>query len=279
MGRMFDYNESDALVVELAASTVEEAADGEVGGSPGSTMKVPPEDSESPVTEADLTSWEIYEELVEYGAAVRMNLPVAKVDAKLDRQVLVRDVMRYATVRRGDESHDYGVAIRLVVTVAAAKIDGELTLPVIAAKAELGMLSASARLRVIGYRNNDIGGMLPDFARLDVGNYGKYTEASDNIRAFIAKNKSFIFPVLLRTVEKPSSNEADLLQAVSRARALRAVANREPLDDVVRNSRDAWPEFASAVTEAYKNLAPGISDTDRPTKAQADAARRWATWA
>ncbi len=277
---MFNYSNTNDMVVESGDSTDFEPNQGlrSVLGDVVLGDVVAPTQGRPAIAEHDLTSWEIYEDQLSYHGALEMDLPVAKVDAKLDRRVLIRDVMRYATVDVDGVEQDYGVAIRLVVTVAAETLDAALTIPIVAANAELGRLSAAARLRVIGFRSNKVGDLLPDFATLDVGNYGKYTASTDAIRGYISKNADAIVPVLLRTASRPDDKDSRMLVTTATSRALRAVANRESLDALLRSIADRWPEYSAAVTEEYAYLAPGIKRGDQPTKEQAEGAREWMAW-
>lgn len=223
----------------------------------------------------ELNTWEIVEEQLSYSAAVSMGLPVVKISATLDRQVLVRDVSRFKRLSVPSGTRDYGVGVRLVVTISAAKIDGEVNLPVAAAKAELGMLNAQARMSVIGFTDSKVGKLLPEFGELRVGSFGKYTTAADRVRDYIADHEEHITPDLLRSTE-PLPDQDRLTPTIATARAIAAIANRRSLQDAI-SGLAGRPEFAREVKEAYATFIPGLAIDARPSDAKAREAQAWSS--
>ncbi len=259
---MFDYTQAESLLVlepgtALPGEAVTRAE--AMGTDPG----VP--------TRADLESWQVRDDQLSYDAALKMSLPIASVDANFSRRVVLRDVCRYTERTAGNVTTVWGVAVRLTVTVWSTKLEGRLTLPMVAAQAQLGIVNASADLRVLGFKNNEVGKLLPKFETLDVGSYGEYTKASDAIVTFISEHEADIVPVVLKTFEKPPPKKERLTVAMGSARAVHFIARRKPLRDAIAGTT-SWSEFGDAVQATYAELVPGATMETRPTDAQADEA-------
>lgn len=93
---------------------------------------------------------------------------------------------------------EFGTAVRLSVAVLATKFEAALTLPNVAAKAQLSNLRARIALSVDGYVG-PLGGILPAPDNLNVENLAVYTTAFKAIQAevFGAPGLSFLSPTLL----------------------------------------------------------------------------------
>lgn len=264
---MYDYTQAEAEVVlephtELAADAQEKAE--RLARDP------------STPGERDLENWQVRDDQLSYNAAVKMNLPIADVSGEFSRRVILRDTCRYTEVRSGTTVTTWGVAVRLTVTVWAAKLEGQLTLPMVAAQAQLGMVKASADLRVLGFRSNAVGKLLPRFQTLDVGSYSEYTKASDEVSSFISEHPEDVVPVILKTFEPPAEGSG-LLEAVGAARALRFLARRRSMRQAVEDL-NAWPELAEAVKATYGEMSPESGLDDKPSSGAADRAAQWVSW-
>lgn len=227
--------------------------------------------------EADLQNWQIRDDQLSFDAALKAGFGFADVDANMSRRVVLRDVCRYTERVSGSTVTTWGVAVRLAVRVWAAKLDARLTLPVVAAQAQLGMVSASADMRILGFRNNEVGKFLPDFQTLDVGNYGAYTKATDAVRAFISEHPESIVPVVLRTYELPASTDKRIVDAVGTARALRAITRRRSQSEALEGTA-SWAPIREAVSKTYSELAPDCAFEERPSQEAAAQADRWYSW-
>jgi hypothetical protein len=186
----------------------------------------------------------------------------------------------FATREVDGEVGEYGVAIRLVLTVSATALEGALTIPIVAAQAQLNRVTASARMSVLGFRDIRVGRLLPAFDILDVQGYGKYTKAADDIRAYIATHGQSIDPVLLRKVPSPPAAEDDYFgTAVGSARALRMIARGKSQGDALRDIPSKFESLRAGVQQTYSRLLPDTPLTERPQDHDAmDIADRWAAW-
>ena len=207
----------------------------------------------------DLDQSEITDDQMSVDVALDLKLPVIDIKGKAQRRVLVRDVRQFAVRQVGDETIEYGFSIRMVITAAADTLDANLTIPMVTASAQLGRLSAAAKMQVVGYRDKAILQLFPQFATLDVDNYGEYTRAIDRIRAHISKKPEKIWPVELR---KYGASQADpLLDGVVSAYAIRSLYARKSISQVMQGQPK---EQLGIVRKIYAELAGISSDDERP---------------
>lgn len=227
----------------------------------------------------ELDTWEIADDQLSYSAAVKMSLPVFTVDSKFQSRVLVRDVRRFARREVNGVLGEYGVAIRLVITVFALNLESTLTLPVVAAQAELNMVSAHAKMTVLGFRDSKVGDLLPSFEKLDIEGLQEYTQSVDKIRSYISRNGEAVFPTLLREVpEPPGPDEEELADGVATARALRLIAKRRTQKESLAGIPAGWAVFTRATARTYESIIPGASVDVRPDAESAKRAATWVSW-
>ncbi|MEP5624766.1 MAG: hypothetical protein ABJP82_19535, partial [Hyphomicrobiales bacterium] len=93
---------------------------------------------------------------------------------------------------------EYGTAVRLSVVIIGKKLDVALTLPNIAATAQISNLQARISLSVDGYVG-PLGNLLPAPAKLNVENLEVYTSAFKSIQEIVfgPEGSTFIAPTLL----------------------------------------------------------------------------------
>jgi len=119
--------------------------------------------------------------------------------AKVSSYGLVQEAKRFC-IRTTETSRrvEYGTAVRLSVVVLATDFDASLTLPNIAAKAQLSDIHARIALSVDGY-TGPLGELLPAPDNLNVENLAVYTAAFKAIQAqvFGAAGLNYNSPTLL----------------------------------------------------------------------------------
>lgn len=124
---------------------------------------------------------------------------------------VVHEAKRYALVRTDTgRPVEMGVAVRLSVAISRLDADAELTLPSIAAHAQLGSAEARAGITVVGY-TGPLGDCLPAPRKLDVETYVEYVEAFRRMQAIIfgADGLRHIHPALLSYDEAaPAAGDA-----------------------------------------------------------------------
>jgi hypothetical protein len=115
-------------------------------------------------------------------AAAELGFTVGSVKATANTRLLVMDTVRAETIQVGRRKQRWGCGYRLQIEISNIEAAGRLTLPWIAASAELGQIEASINLNVRGYPKNDLWDVIPDPEPLDVDSYKHYLEAASNIK-------------------------------------------------------------------------------------------------
>src|SRR5262249_23659056 len=92
-------------------------------------------------TADQLSEWEDENYVLTVDAAADLGFAVGSISGRYQQEVLIHGSSRWADVQDGSTTYRFGVALRAVVIVSAANLDGALTLPVVAAKAQLGLMT------------------------------------------------------------------------------------------------------------------------------------------
>ncbi len=104
---------------------------------------------------------------------------------------------RLGDIEGGKEAH-VGVAVRLAVATSSAELEAGLTIPNLAAAAQLSMAETRIGIYVLGFRG-PLGDIMPAPNDLDVENFSGFMAAFAEIqkRVFSMDNASFLSPTLL----------------------------------------------------------------------------------
>lgn len=112
---------------------------------------------------------------------------------------IVHEVKRYRLDElETGQKYEVGVAIRLLVATTQFSTDFELSIPNLAAQAQLGMSEARIGISVVGF-HGAIGDLLPAPEDLNVENFSTFTNAAREIQArvFGPEGVDFITPTIL----------------------------------------------------------------------------------
>lgn len=112
---------------------------------------------------------------------------------------LIHEARRFVRIELdGEAPLEVGVAVRLSAATLKTKGGLELTLPNLAARAQLSMGESRVGISVVGF-NGPLGSLLPAPKQLDVEAFGAYVEAFDRIQAFVFSTDGleFIHPTVL----------------------------------------------------------------------------------
>lgn len=128
--------------------------------------------------------------------AAALGFPVATMSTDDKLNVMLYGLTRYRDVVHKRHTYRYGVAIRVLLEIYDDQVGGDLTLPVIAAKAQLGVVSASAQLLLYGY-TGDLSDTLPNWQSFDVNSYADYLKSVSALQGRVFGDPSKMRPVLL----------------------------------------------------------------------------------
>src|SRR5262245_52628519 len=99
----------------------------------------------------------------------------------------------------------------MVVNAVDVSLDASVSLPVLAAKAQLGQVQTQTSLSIRGYAGRL---RLPQFATLDVDNYGDFMKAVSTLQDLLTKSLDGVEPVLLaRLAPDPTPSSIDVAAA------------------------------------------------------------------
>jgi hypothetical protein len=116
---------------------------------------------------------------------------------------LVQETSRSKTVTGEEGSAEtWGVSVRLAVATSKWDVKASVTIPAIAAAAELNLATASAAIDVKGYRG-DLSAMLPKPTSLDVTSYTAYVSAFGEIQQKVFADLANGEPELLGRTPAP----------------------------------------------------------------------------
>lgn len=224
----------------------------------------------APPTADLLANWEDENYVLTVDAAADLGFAVGSISGSYQQEVLIHGSARWGDVHDGaGNTYRFGVALRALVIVSAANIDGALTLPVIAAKAQLGLVTATGELLVRGYKGDP--GSLPDLSTFDVDGFNKYRVAVDSLRDKILNDAANIQPVLLAT-DAVDSQSSSPEEAVGVTYALTAVANGMSLDRALGRLAVHSQVMRAAIRQVYAARIGG-DDATAPDSAESKAAR------
>jgi hypothetical protein len=152
-------------------------------------------------SESDLDRWDVQSHQYSTKADVETSILARLLSgsAKASNYGLVQEAKRFCIqTSENGRRVEFGTAVRLSVAVLSTDFNLSLTLPNIAAKAQISNLQARISLSVDGYVG-PLGEMLPAPDNLNVENLNIYTTAFKSIQAMVfgQQGLTFISPTLL----------------------------------------------------------------------------------
>lgn len=245
------------------------------GWAPGLLAKDQPVKRPEAPLAGDLGDWhqEFYE--LEVSAALELGFSVATLSTNLSQAVLLFGSTRYKDLPDEASGHvfRFGVAIRALVVVSAAKLNFSLTLPAIAAKVQLSEANASAQLLVQGYTGN-LSDELPAWQDFDVKSYADYAQRISKIQTDVMADTKNIAPELIVTTAASSlDGTARPSVAIGVIYALQAITHgaslSHALDQFTADDRDAQ----GAVRTTYAGMQLAEDEHAQPDDATKQQAR------
>jgi hypothetical protein len=228
----------------------------------------------SPPAASELSDWEQQFYSLDANLAAKVGFALGSVSASARQRVLISEFSRSApcSTEDGLELH-YGVALRLIVHVANFEAGANLTLPWVAAQAQVQKAETWSKLSVTGYVG-DLGPLLPPIKAFTVDNYIDLMQKVSAIQAKVASDTGNIRPRKLRVVD-PSAEGQEQKWAVGAVWALTQIADG-------RSCRRAHEEFPDreattalgAIEDVYRSFGFGSCDDTTPSGEAQDLARK-----
>lgn len=119
---------------------------------------------------------------------------------------VIHDAKRFCIRKLKDGREvQFGVAVRLSVALTRLEVEADLSIPNLAAAAQLGMSDSRIGISVEGYFG-PIGDLLPTPEDLNVENFARFTGATEEIqkRVFGPDGINYFSPTVLSYIEQPN---------------------------------------------------------------------------
>jgi hypothetical protein len=251
-----DVARSPAMSALLSSTRIETAGVSEV---------VP---SGIPQTLDELTNIEVQSYDLSVTAAASLNIPViGSVGGGLNRRVVVLEHLAYKELIEGDVRLRYGYTVRFCVTVSRWDANFKLSLPFLAASAEVGSVSAQWRLQILGLAGPKIDAALLPPTELNVEKFVLAKQSQEKVIAAIRDPTTIFKAQLLLKIEPEQQRLRQYRIAVAQAYALSSLMRGRSLVEALRRL-NADPAGDPLRTDSVKDLyrAFGLDDDNvRPS--------------
>jgi hypothetical protein len=202
----------------------------------------------------ELDTWQWRQYLLSWSLAGKLGFAVGGVKGDFQSRFLVAEWSRSKTVESGKSRARFGVAARLVVHIRSVSAEANLTLPIVAAEAQLNNAETHANMTVEGYVAADTGSLFPAFSAFDVESYVKLMESMTAAKDRIGSNEEMIKPAPLWTwgdatePEGESANVASIATTWALTRIKKGKVLSETQNDFARRDE---PTATTAIERAY----------------------------
>ena len=216
------------------------------------------EDDLTPPSPEELDTWVWDQYNLQTDVAAKLGFTVGGGNFGRRSRVLIAEFSRSKTITTGSTTTRWGVAARLIVNVVGLELGANVTLPFVAAEAQMNRLEASANLRVEGYVGENTGAQMPDFTTFDVESYVNLMQSLTKLKGLIGKDVESISPRPLwqfSAAESPNYAEEPLFAAVARVWALTAIQNGDPLARAIEHfPGEDTPDARYLMREVYNDV-------------------------
>lgn len=199
-------------------------------------------------------------------AAVDLQIPIAgSGSGGLNRRVIVLERAGFNKVGpdnpEGSEKH-YGYAIRLCVTVNRWQATSKISLPFLAASAQLGTIEAQWILQVIGLKGKAIDKAILPPTELSVETFFIAKQSLEKLVEAINDSSTVFKPQLIAEIRAPDNTNLDLRRSIGKAYALTCLERGRSLEDAQQRLGSPDTEVLDAIREVYE-IMNGIGDTSQ----------------
>ncbi|HVT12523.1 MAG TPA: hypothetical protein VHE55_09665 [Fimbriimonadaceae bacterium] len=230
------------------------------GGTPGGIHDLPFQ--ESTVYDLSVTS------------ANQANIPViGSVSGGVNRRVVVLERRAYAKQTVADGIEYQGYAIRLVVTVNKLDASMKISLPFLAASAEVGTIEGKWMLQVVGLSGPKMDSAAIPPSELSVETFVLAKQSLTNLIAGIEDPTTQFLPQRVYIEKTDQQKQRDLMVAIGSCYALAALEKRWKAQDALNRISGANPAVTDAVTDVYRDFAGIQNPVEVPSTAVQKAAR------
>jgi len=225
---------------------------------------LPDESLPSRLEDLDETNNRAYDLTV--SAASELQIPVAgSASGGFNRRVIVLERAGFRRIVSTDVERQYGYAIRLCVTVNRWQADTKISLPFLAASAQLGAIEAQWILQVIGLSGKEIDGAILPPTELNVDTFVIAKQSLEKIIAALRAPGTSFQPRLIAEIRAPDAEERELRASVARAYALSSIERGRSLEDAKRHLGSDDGVVQDALATVYERFGGLTFAGDAPS--------------
>lgn len=195
--------------------------------------------------------------------AGQLNIPViGSVSGGYQRRVVVLERVAYKELE-ADEGiqHQFGYAIRLCITISDWNATSQVSVPFLAASAELGQIQAKWIMQVRGLAGEQIDRAILPPTELSVENFVLAKQSLSELIGAVRHPTTAFSAALIATVHPIDSLEREYRIATAKSYAVSRLAERQSLADARERLGSDRADVNDAIAEVYQELG-GITDPD-----------------
>ncbi len=198
-------------------------------------------------------------------AAGELNIPtVGSFSGGYNRRIVVLEKVAYKRVQSGDEEHQYGYAVRLCVTVNKWDAGAKISLPFLAASAQLGEINAQWTLQVMGLAGLKVDEAMIPPTELNVETFVIAKQSMEKIIAAVRDPQTTFAAELIARVTPVDKKLRELKLAAAAAFGLTCVERGRCLAEARTRLDTLDSETNDAVTGVYEQLLGSPNSGDKP---------------
>jgi len=263
---------TDDVVQELLTAPRESVGAGlqlaGLGGPPGRTPPGP--DLPAKLDDCNQQLSRTYD--LSVSAAGQVSIPViGSVSGGVNRRVVVLERTAFKEIPQDGRRYQYGYAIRLAVTVSKLSAEMKLTLPFLAASAEVGQIEAQWQLQVIGLAGTKINAVSIPPTELNVETFVLAKQSLTALIGAVDDPTTKFSPELIAVIQP---FEAELPSAVAKAYALGRLERGRKLKDAMADLKMGRDEWRGTIAQVYEQVAGIMADDQVPSEQAKAAASR-----
>ncbi len=233
---------------------------------PGASMAAPSAPAELPKSIDDLKIQVSRTYDLSVSAAAKLSIPViGSVSGGVNRRVVVLERAAYKEIADGETKIHYGYAIRLAVTVNKLSLDTKVTLPFLAASAEIGTIEAKWVLQVSGLAGKKIDEVSITPTELNVETFVLAKQSLVSLIAAVRDPGTSFEAQAIEVIKPADGVDAEYLFSIGRVYALGRLEKGVTRMQALRDLGTSRSEIVDAVVDTYRDFAGLTSDMDHPS--------------
>ncbi len=199
--------------------------------------------------------------------AAELSIPiVGSVSGGHNRRVLILERSAYKPIESGNITKNYGYAIRLVITVNKWNAGTKISLPFIAASAELSNVEAKWLIQVIGLAGKAIDDVTVPPTDLNVETFVLAKQSLVKLIKAVRGSDTKFIPQVISTKRPKKAIQLDYKIAIAKTVALNGIKSGWSLEKTIKEYDQDQQEINDTISDIYRNFAMLEGDQEKPNK-------------